>query len=68
MTEEASRRVGGSHPAESGRQPSVEYVSTGRHRDLIGVESQAGVVVLETALGIQRSLDMMSGEQLPRIC
>jgi hydrogenase expression/formation protein HypE len=32
------------------------------------VESHAGVVVLETALGIQRSLDMLSGEQLPRIC
>jgi hydrogenase expression/formation protein HypE len=32
------------------------------------VESHAGVVVLETALGIHRPLDMLSGEQLPRIC
>jgi hydrogenase expression/formation protein HypE len=32
------------------------------------VEAHAGVVVLETALGIHRPLDMLSGEQLPRIC
>jgi hydrogenase expression/formation protein HypE len=30
--------------------------------------SRPGVVVLETALGVRRALDMLSGEQLPRIC
>jgi hydrogenase expression/formation protein HypE len=32
------------------------------------VEAHPGVVVLETALGVHRPLDMLSGEQLPRIC
>jgi hydrogenase expression/formation protein HypE len=31
-------------------------------------EGPAGVVVLRTALGATRVLDMLSGEQLPRIC
>jgi hydrogenase expression/formation protein HypE len=31
------------------------------------VETHAGVVVLETALGVHRPPDMLSGEQLPRI-
>lgn len=31
-------------------------------------ESPAGVVVLESAIGGNRVLDMLSGEQLPRIC
>jgi hydrogenase expression/formation protein HypE len=30
--------------------------------------ARPGVVVLETALGVLRPLDMLSGEQLPRIC
>jgi len=29
---------------------------------------RAGIVLLETTLGVQRPLDMLSGEQLPRIC
>jgi hydrogenase expression/formation protein HypE len=32
------------------------------------VAAHAGTVVLETALGVHRPLDMLSGEQLPRIC
>jgi hydrogenase expression/formation protein HypE len=32
------------------------------------VASHAGTVVLETAFGVHRALDMLSGEQLPRIC
>lgn len=42
----------------------------GRHAALIGrvVAEHLGVVVVRTALGSQRVLDMMSGEQLPRIC
>ena len=32
------------------------------------VASRPGTVLLETALGVHRPLDMLSGEQLPRIC
>jgi hydrogenase expression/formation protein HypE len=32
------------------------------------VAERRGIVVLETALGAHRPLDMLSGEQLPRIC
>jgi len=31
-------------------------------------ESPAGIVVLETRLGGERIVDMLVGEQLPRIC
>ena len=43
---------------------------SGREAALIGrvVGDHPGVVVLRTALGSHRVLDMMSGEQLPRIC
>jgi hydrogenase expression/formation protein HypE len=54
------------------------FVPAGQARDaaavidgtIIGevVEAHPGVVVLETALGVHRPLDMLSGEQLPRIC
>ncbi len=42
----------------------------GREAARIGrtVADHPGVVVVRTALGSQRVLDMMSGEQLPRIC
>ena len=32
------------------------------------VDTHAGMVVLETTLGVHRPLDLLSGEQLPRIC
>ncbi len=43
---------------------------SGRQAALIGrvVADHPGVVVIRTALGSERLLDMMSGEQLPRIC
>jgi hydrogenase expression/formation protein HypE len=31
-------------------------------------ESHAGVVTLRSAIGVTRIIDMMTGEQLPRIC
>jgi hydrogenase expression/formation protein HypE len=42
----------------------------GRHAAIIGeVEaSPAGVVLLETSIGGSRIMDMLMGEQLPRIC
>ena len=43
---------------------------SGRQAALIGrvVAEHPGVVIVHTALGGERVLDMMSGEQLPRIC
>jgi hydrogenase expression/formation protein HypE len=42
----------------------------GRHAAIIGeaVETPAGMVLLETAIGGSRIMDMLQGEQLPRIC
>jgi hydrogenase expression/formation protein HypE len=42
----------------------------GRHAAIIGevTEEPAGVVVLHTGFGGQRIVDMLVGEQLPRIC
>ena len=42
----------------------------GRNAAIIGeaVEKPAGIVLLETSIGNRRILDMLSGEQLPRIC
>jgi len=42
----------------------------GRHAAIIGeiTEAPAGVVVLHTLFGGQRIVDMLVGEQLPRIC
>ena len=42
----------------------------GRHAAIIGevTEQPAGVVVLHTGFGGQRIVDMLVGEQLPRIC
>jgi hydrogenase expression/formation protein HypE len=42
----------------------------GREAAIIGrvVSSHAGQVVLKTAIGGSRLLDMLTGEQLPRIC
>ena len=42
----------------------------GRHAAIIGeiTEAPAGVVVLHTVFGGQRIVDMLIGEQLPRIC
>ena len=41
-----------------------------RHASVIGeIEaSPAGMVLLETAIGGSRIMDMLQGEQLPRIC
>ena len=42
----------------------------GRDAAIIGevIEKPAGLVLLETSIGNRRILDMLSGEQLPRIC
>ena len=42
----------------------------GRHAAIIGeiADSPAGMVLLETAIGGSRIIDMLQGEQLPRIC
>jgi hydrogenase expression/formation protein HypE len=42
----------------------------GRHAAIIGeaAETPAGMVLLETAIGGSRIMDMLQGEQLPRIC
>lgn len=42
----------------------------GREARIIGrvVEAPRGVVLLDTAFGGQRIVDMLVGEQLPRIC
>lgn len=42
----------------------------GRHAAIIGdvSDSPAGMVLLETAIGGTRIIDMLQGEQLPRIC
>jgi hydrogenase expression/formation protein HypE len=42
----------------------------GRHAAVIGEvsDSPAGMVLLETAIGGRRMIDMLQGEQLPRIC
>ena len=42
----------------------------GQHAAIIGeaAESPAGMVLLETAIGGSRIMDMLQGEQLPRIC
>jgi hydrogenase expression/formation protein HypE len=42
----------------------------GRHAAIIGeaAEAPAGMVLLETAIGGSRIMDMLQGEQLPRIC
>ena len=42
----------------------------GRHAAIIGRVSEApsGMVLLETAVGGTRIIDMLQGEQLPRIC
>ncbi len=42
----------------------------GRHAAIIGeiAETPAGAVLLETAIGGTRIIDMLAGEQLPRIC
>ena len=42
----------------------------GRHAAVIGEvsNSPAGMVLLETAIGGRRIIDMLQGEQLPRIC
>jgi hydrogenase expression/formation protein HypE len=42
----------------------------GRHAAIIGdvAESPSGMVLLETSIGGNRIMDMLQGEQLPRIC
>jgi len=42
----------------------------GKDAAVIGVaeEGHKGKVLLETSIGNRRILDMLSGEQLPRIC
>ncbi len=42
----------------------------GRHAAIIGeiTDTPAGMVLLETAIGGTRIIDMLQGEQLPRIC
>ncbi len=42
----------------------------GQHAAIIGeaTETPAGMVLLETAIGGSRIMDMLQGEQLPRIC
>jgi hydrogenase expression/formation protein HypE len=42
----------------------------GRNASIIGevVAEHPGVVVMKTSIGSSRVVDMLSGEQLPRIC
>lgn len=42
----------------------------GQNSQIIGevIENPAGIVLLKTAFGTERILDMLSGDQLPRIC
>ncbi len=42
----------------------------GKNSQIIGevIENPAGIVLLKTAFGTERILDMLSGDQLPRIC
>ena len=42
----------------------------GKDAEIIGevVSDNQGTVVMETLIGSKRVVDMMSGEQLPRIC
>ncbi len=49
---------------------SMRGHSYGKHARIIGevVESPRGMVLLETAVGGSRIIDMLQGEQLPRIC
>lgn len=56
--EEAPRALGILRAAPCGEQAAI----IGR------VERGDGQVVLENALGMKRALDMLTGEQLPRIC
>jgi hydrogenase expression/formation protein HypE len=44
--------------------------SLGRHAGIIGTvtESNPGWVTMRTTLGNTRIVDMLSGDQLPRIC
>ncbi len=48
----------------------LRQFDNGRESTVIGGvhESDAGLVVLKTIMGVGRIVDMMSGEQLPRIC
>ena len=53
---------------------SVVYITGkrgwSRHAQIMGevVEAPSGTVLLETAIGGSRVMDMLQGEQLPRIC
>ncbi len=49
---------------------SMKKHEHGRHAAIIGdvTDSPAGMVLLETAIGGNRIMDMLQGEQLPRIC
>jgi hydrogenase expression/formation protein HypE len=49
---------------------SMKNHEHGQHAAIIGEvsESPAGMVLMETAIGGNRIIDMLQGEQLPRIC
>lgn len=45
-----------------------DAVIIGRVTDRVDSNSKIGLVTMETAIGSSRIIDMLSGEQLPRIC
>lgn len=49
---------------------AMKHHHDGQQASIIGevTDEHAGLVVLETAIGGERVVDMISGEQLPRIC
>jgi hypothetical protein len=50
--------------------PILQAHPLGREASVIGIvrKGQAGLVTMTTAIGGTRVVDMLSGEQLPRIC
>ncbi|MBZ5606443.1 MAG: hydrogenase expression/formation protein HypE, partial [Acidobacteriia bacterium] len=58
-------------PAEADRVVDVMRANPlGKHARIIGrvTETDAGWVSIRTALGSTRIVDMLAGDQLPRIC
>ncbi len=58
------------HAAAESVLAAMRSHESGRHAEIIGEVSAApaGTVLLETAIGGSRVIDMLQGEQLPRIC
>ena len=54
--------------AEKWSMPCVGIRSARRPRSSAGVTSEPGLVTMRTAFGTTRIVDMLPGDQLPRIC